>query len=61
MHGNLHVVFTVMDLQQQAAHNGMKCGQWSSASGSTGHALTALINESCARFIVQGLVVPLIF
>ena len=34
-----------MDLQQRAAHNGMKYGRWSSGSGSTGRAYTALINE----------------
>ena len=34
-----------MSLQQQAAHNGMKYGRWSSGSGSKGHAYMALINE----------------
>ena len=33
-----------MGLQQQAAHNGLKYGRSSSASGSKGHAYTALIN-----------------
>ena len=34
-----------MGLQQQAVHNGMKYGRSSNASGSKGHAYTALINE----------------
>ena len=38
-------VCIVIDLQQQAAHNGMKYGRWSSGSGSKGHAYMALINE----------------
>ena len=60
-----------MDLQQQAAHSGMKYGRSLSASGSKGHALMALINEcryhapslSLSAFVYSGgsITVALVF